>query len=273
MYGHPQRRTVQRHRERLEMDQVARDAQQGRALRERLPDQAESELLEVSEPTVDELGGATAGAHRQVVALDQRRPQTARGGVQERPDTRDATTHDEHVELVATQGIDGGRPLREWLCGLVWWSWASHVDRLQGVVDASVSFVGVEVHSMVPLIGQVHLRQHPSSLRGRDRRIRIPADARRCQERSSERGRFRFGEALHDATRHVRLDATSRVGREHRHPGPGCGRRPGPARPARRRCPAARTRSPPARPDSGDVGRGPGAGRGRCPAPGHSSGV
>ena len=96
------------HDERLQADEVAGDPDERRALCERLPDQAEAELLQVAEAAMDELGRAAARAHGQVVALDERCAQAARCRVQQGADTRDAATHDEHVEPVAAERIDGG---------------------------------------------------------------------------------------------------------------------------------------------------------------------
>ena len=92
---------------------MAGDPDERRALGERLPDQAESELLQVAQAAMDELGRAAARAHGQVVALDERGAQAARGRVQQGADTRDAATHDEHVEPVMAERIDGGCASRE----------------------------------------------------------------------------------------------------------------------------------------------------------------
>ena len=64
MYGTRSGDPVDGHGERLEVDQVARDAQQGRPFRERLADEAEPELLEVAQAAVDELGRPAAACLR-----------------------------------------------------------------------------------------------------------------------------------------------------------------------------------------------------------------
>ena len=106
------------HREGLQVDQVARDADERRAFRERLPDQAEAELLQVAQAAMDELGRAAAGAHGQVVTLDERGAQTARCRVQQRADAGDAAAHDEHIEPVAVERLDGGCASGKWIGGL-----------------------------------------------------------------------------------------------------------------------------------------------------------
>ena len=79
-----------------------------RALRERLADQAEPELLQVAQPAMDELGRPAAGANGQVVTFHERGAQSTRCRVQQGTDTRDAATHDEHVEPVAAERLDRG---------------------------------------------------------------------------------------------------------------------------------------------------------------------
>ena len=148
-----------------------------------------------------------------------------------------------------------------------------HVDRLQGVVDASIPAIRVGVQLVVRGSGTSTSGQHADGRPRSGRRVREPADARGSQECRPVRGRLRFREPFHDAAGHVRLDGHPERDRGRHRPAPGCGHRPDRAHPARRRCPAARRRSPPGPRDTGGAGRGPVADRGRCPAPGRSSGA
>ncbi len=63
---------VQRKQQRLEADEVRREAEEPAALGERLAHEPEPELLQVAQPAVDEARGATGRAGGDVGPLDER---------------------------------------------------------------------------------------------------------------------------------------------------------------------------------------------------------
>ena len=71
-----------------------------RALAQRLPDEAEVQLLEVPQPSVDQLAGAARGARGVVARLDEADPQAAGDGVEGGAGTDDAAADDQDVELL-----------------------------------------------------------------------------------------------------------------------------------------------------------------------------
>ena len=98
------------------MDQVRRDhPEQQRALGERLADQADVELFQVAQATVDELAGAGGGAGGEVPGLDQAYREPAGGGVQRHARAHHAAADDQHLMLGAGQRCErrGPRPRAE----------------------------------------------------------------------------------------------------------------------------------------------------------------
>ena len=67
------------------LDEMRGVLAQSLAFVQRLVDQPDLALLQVAQPTVDQLGALRRGARGEVVALDQRRAQPARGGVEATP--------------------------------------------------------------------------------------------------------------------------------------------------------------------------------------------
>ena len=125
-----------RDHERQQLDEVRRVAAQPLALVERLVDEADVALLQVAQAAVDELGALRRRAAGEVVALDERRAQAPRGGVEGDAGAGDAAADDEHVERLGGEALehrvalerrgtrasaarrecrsgDGSRPLRE----------------------------------------------------------------------------------------------------------------------------------------------------------------
>jgi hypothetical protein len=76
---------------------------QALTLVERLVHQADLALLQVAEPAVDHLRALRRGARGEVVLLDERGAQAARGGVERHAHAGDATADDEDVEGLASR--------------------------------------------------------------------------------------------------------------------------------------------------------------------------
>ena len=93
--------------EREHAHEMRRVLERALPLVERLVDQTELALLEVTQATVDELRALRAGARGEVVAFDQRGPQSPGGAVERHPGTGDATTHDEDVERLVAEPLQG----------------------------------------------------------------------------------------------------------------------------------------------------------------------
>src|SRR5205823_14541296 len=93
-----ERDAVDREQERLEPDEVGGQAQESRALFQRLRDEPEMKLLEVPQPAVDEPRGSARRARADVVLLDESGLQAARRRIEERPRADDPAADDEHVE-------------------------------------------------------------------------------------------------------------------------------------------------------------------------------
>ena len=89
------------------MDQVRSVRQQPLALVERLIDQAVVVLLQIAEAAVDQLRRLRGCPRREVLGLDQRRPQASGGRVERHPATRDPAPDDQHVELLGRQPGQG----------------------------------------------------------------------------------------------------------------------------------------------------------------------
>src|SRR5438094_1194893 len=97
----------QRDEERQHADQVGSVLEQALALGEVLVDERELPLLEVAQPSVDQLGGLRRRAGREIAALDQRGTQTARGGVEGHPGPGDAASDHEEVEVLLGHSGEG----------------------------------------------------------------------------------------------------------------------------------------------------------------------
>jgi hypothetical protein len=85
---------------------VGRELDHQLALEQRLADEAEVEVLQVSQPAVDHLRGAARGAERVVLALEQRHRITARGRVEGDPGAGDAAADHHDLEPLAGDRID-----------------------------------------------------------------------------------------------------------------------------------------------------------------------
>ncbi len=92
--------------ERLDAHQMRSVPQQPAPLVQGLVDQADVALLQVAQPSVDELGGLRRGARREVVSLDQGDAQPSAGGVQGDAAPGDAASHHEQVEPSRPEGGD-----------------------------------------------------------------------------------------------------------------------------------------------------------------------
>ena len=83
--GHPRlvegprynRPAVKREEQRFDADEVRRQAQQPRSLRQGFANEADTELLEVAEAAVDQSRRPARRPDGDVLALDERRPQAA----------------------------------------------------------------------------------------------------------------------------------------------------------------------------------------------------
>ena len=94
----------QRIEERQRLDQVRREESQRQfPLAQRLPHQAELELLEVAQAAVEHLRRPARCARRDVASLDERHPQSAGRGVQSSADADHATADDDDVELLRAE--------------------------------------------------------------------------------------------------------------------------------------------------------------------------
>ena len=89
-----------REQERQHPHEVRCGVAQYLALGQRLVDEADLALLEVTDAPVHELRRLRRRARGKVVALDERGAQAPGGGVERNPDSRDPAPDDEHVELL-----------------------------------------------------------------------------------------------------------------------------------------------------------------------------
>ena len=86
------------------------------SLQQRLTDQAEVEVLQVAETTVDHLRGAAGGADGVVAALQQCHRVAARSGVEGDAGAGDAAADDDDLEVLAGNGLDRvGAGQHRWL--------------------------------------------------------------------------------------------------------------------------------------------------------------
>jgi hypothetical protein len=86
---------------------VRRVLHEPRALAQRLVHEADVALLQVPQAAVHHLGGLRGGARGEVVAFDERRAQTAAGGVERAPGAGDAAADHQHVEGGVGQSAKG----------------------------------------------------------------------------------------------------------------------------------------------------------------------
>ena len=89
----------------------AQSLEEQRLLRERLPDQAEIELLEVAEPAMDQLARTARGARGPVALLDQRDGEAPAGGVEGRARTDHAPADHDEVEGLVPDALEVTLPL------------------------------------------------------------------------------------------------------------------------------------------------------------------
>ncbi len=92
--------TEERNEERQRRDQVRCVVEEALALGEVLVDEAKLTLLEVTDAAVDHLRGLRRRTRGEVALLDQRRPQSAAGGIERHAGPGDPTADDQHVELL-----------------------------------------------------------------------------------------------------------------------------------------------------------------------------
>jgi hypothetical protein len=86
---------------------VRRELHHQLALKQRLADQAEVEVLQVSKPAVDHLRGAAGGTGGIVSAFHERHRVAPAGGVERRPGPGDAAADDDDVESLGGEGFEG----------------------------------------------------------------------------------------------------------------------------------------------------------------------
>ena len=91
------------HDERQWAHQVRRERHHQLALEQRLAHEPEVEVLQVAQPSVDELARAAGGPRGEVGALEQRDAVAARGGVQRDARAGDAAADHDDIELVLRQ--------------------------------------------------------------------------------------------------------------------------------------------------------------------------
>jgi len=98
----------ERKQERHRLDQMRRQpGQRQLTLVQSLAHQAEFQLLEVAQPAVEHLRGATRRAGSEVTGFDQRHLEPTGGGIQGAPGTHHAATDDHHVELLGAEALPG----------------------------------------------------------------------------------------------------------------------------------------------------------------------
>jgi hypothetical protein len=89
------------------VDEVGRELDHQLALHQRLPDEAEVEVLQVAEAAVDHLRGAAGGADGIVAALQEGDRVSAGGGVEGDAGAGDAAADHDHLEALAGDLLDG----------------------------------------------------------------------------------------------------------------------------------------------------------------------
>src|SRR3954466_6729375 len=96
----------QREQERKRLDQMRRQRRQRQlALVQCLTDQAELELLEVTQPAVEHLRRAARGAGGEIAGLDEGDLEPARRRIESRARADHATADDDDVELFAPESL------------------------------------------------------------------------------------------------------------------------------------------------------------------------
>ena len=76
-------------------------------------DEAELELFEVAQATVDEFAGPAGRPGREIACLDERDRESPGGGIERRTDTGDAAADDQDVEALPAQSFEvRGAPRR-----------------------------------------------------------------------------------------------------------------------------------------------------------------
>ena len=98
-----------RHQKRRRIDEMRRQLDHELALEQRLADQPEVEVLEVSKTSMDHLRRAARGARRPVGALDDRHRVAARGGVERHAGAGDAAADHDDVELSSARRLQARR--------------------------------------------------------------------------------------------------------------------------------------------------------------------
>jgi hypothetical protein len=82
------------------MHEVWRERDHQLALEQRLAHERQIEVLQVAQPTVDQLAGTAGRPGGKIGALDERHAEPARGGVERHPRAGDAPADHHEVELV-----------------------------------------------------------------------------------------------------------------------------------------------------------------------------
>ena len=85
------------------MNQVRPFAQQSFSLANRLANQFQFAVLEVTESTVDDASGAAGDARRKIVLFDQQSAFAGHGALPRDCHAVDAATNDHHVEVLVFQ--------------------------------------------------------------------------------------------------------------------------------------------------------------------------
>ena len=86
------------------MDEVRGERDHQLALEQRLAHERQIEVLQVAQPAVHQLAGATGRPGGKVGALDERHAESARSGVERHPRAGDATADHHEIELVLGEG-------------------------------------------------------------------------------------------------------------------------------------------------------------------------
>jgi hypothetical protein len=94
------------------LDQMRREPlEQQRALGECLAHQAQVELLQVAQAAVNQLARPRRRARAEVPRLDQAGREAPGDGIQGDTRSDDAAAHHQHLQFLASQGVERGRAL------------------------------------------------------------------------------------------------------------------------------------------------------------------
>jgi len=107
-------RAVDREEQGFESHEVRGEREEARSLGQRLADQPEAELLQVTQPTVDQPGRARGGARRDVVLLDQCGTHAARHGIEQYAGADNAAADHDDVPRLGGEGSDVRPATFEW---------------------------------------------------------------------------------------------------------------------------------------------------------------